>query len=214
MPSKRVSAPPARVGRPSKIDQIHCVDPDGTKVLIWQAVVAQLAVQPFIEVAAGACGISKDTIYEWLKRGAHAMQLAAKDGKPIPKAEQVYAEFSDAAYRAQHQLNSQNMELIHRLAEGGLKVETVTVEVDGDGNEVKRTTKTETTLPDLKALTWTQEHAFPALYGRVRVEVSGPEGEPIPVEIRTAQLLERLNAIPVTAVEQKELGEGSDGNSE
>lgn len=43
-----------------------------------------------------------------------------------------------------------------------------------------------------------------------KVEVSGPDGEAIPLELKIGSLLERLEAIPADVVEQKQLGEGGE----
>lgn len=54
---------------------------------VRQTIVTYLKAGNYVETAAAAAGINKDTIYEWLKRGAN-------EGKGI------YKEFSDAVEKA------------------------------------------------------------------------------------------------------------------
>lgn len=191
MASSRVQAKKP-LGRPSRIDDVARVTDDGESVLVWQAVVLSMNVQPFVEVAAAAAGVDKSTIYRWLERGAQARQLATQTNRPVAKKDETYVLFCDAAEKARAELEIRNMALIAQLARGGIRLETVTVKVDETGKEIERTVKTEHTLPDLKALTWTQEHAFRDRYGRVKVEVSGPDDGPIQIEAVRGQVAEKI----------------------
>lgn len=106
------------------------------------------------------------------------------------------------------------LNLAHRASVGGQEViETVTVENPGRPEVLRSngtqylpeipatktvTTKTATTLPSEAMIRWRMERRFPHLFGRTsRLELSGPEGGPIEVDMgpvdRLIQTLERMN---------------------
>lgn len=67
-----------------------------------EAICQSLRVGNYVETAAAANGISKDTLYRWLKRGAREKQRLDKSKKARPKkAERPYVLFSDAVKKAE-----------------------------------------------------------------------------------------------------------------
>lgn len=67
---------------------------------ITDELVTYIKAGNYIETACALVGISKNTVYDWLKRGSRAIEESHKTGKKIPKREQPYAEFSDAVKKA------------------------------------------------------------------------------------------------------------------
>ena len=94
-------------GRPTKLDE-------ETQNKITQAVRAG----NYMETAAAYAGISKDTLYAWLRRGAREIQRLANDDTAKPdKKEAPYVVFSDAINKAQAESEVDDIILIGKHAE-------------------------------------------------------------------------------------------------
>ena len=113
----------------------------------------------YIETAAAYAGISKNTLYEWLRRGAREKERLASNRRARPqKAEQPYLEFADAVEKA--------------LAEAEVR-DVVTVLKAADAGQ-------------WQAAAWRLERKFPERWGykvKMQQEISGPEGKPVQVEV-------------------------------
>lgn len=197
-------------GRPSKIDQVartRTVEDRDVDVTVADVIVEQLRAGNYIEAAAAAAGVAKQTVYTWQKNGAAALAKLAT-GEALTPDEARYATFVEAVDEAQGVAQVTDVTRLAQLATGGLKTTTVTekVEVDSEGNErvIERTRKTETTLPNAAVLMWRLERRWPELFGRVRHEHSGPDGGPIPTEVRVSNLLDAMRTF---------VPEGEDGDT-
>jgi hypothetical protein len=111
----------------------------------------------YLETAAAAAGISKDTLYAWLREGARGKtpELAA---------------FSDAVEKAAAEAELRDLLTIGKAAAGGEVLRDVTI-TRPDG-----TTQRERQLapPQWQAAAWRLERKFPDRYGvarRIRAEV-------------------------------------------
>lgn len=211
-------------GRPPKLNTIVLVrDRDGKKekVTAAQRVIEAVRIGAYIESAAAVAGISKRTIYEWLKVGAQAVDLVERQGRTLRSLTQHQRdcmEFSHAVAEAEAMAEVDDVAELAAIGRGGRKITTTTVKRNADGEVLEHVTKTETTLPNPQVLEWRLERRHPEKYGRTRVEVSGPDGEAIPVEVRVNALVAALRqhqgqeAIDATATEtvpdEDQAGEG------
>lgn len=92
----------------------------------------------YIETAAALAGISKSSIYEWLKRGAREIQRLEDNPRArLKKEEEPFVRFSDAVEKAQAMAEARDLSLIGQAAEG-----------------------------DWKAAAWRLERKFPDKWGR------------------------------------------------
>lgn len=125
-------------GRPSPIT------PELTKELA-----GVLQTGSFIETAVTFVGISRDTFYEWMKRGVKERARILSGEEPDP-AEEKYLQFSDTIKKA---LASAEVRLVGILAKGAEK------------------------NPFLAC--WLLERKFTNRWGRHRLEITGKDGEPL-----------------------------------
>lgn len=171
-------------GRPSVMDRVVATV-DGRAITAAEQMLAAIRSGNYVETAAAAAGIAKETYYEWLRVGANAR---AKKGRTT-KHEQRCIEFSDAVAEAVAASEAMQVSLLEQLARGGIKVETVTEKV-ADGKVLERTVKTEHTLPSVAAITWRLERRFAKRWGqRGSLELTGADGGAIVVETADARAI-------------------------
>jgi hypothetical protein len=184
----------ARTGRPSKIHDVVNVRDDGTRVTVADRIVAALRAGNYLEPSAQAVGVAKTTVYEWIKLGGAAQRRITNDGvnrSALSQHERRCLDFADAVADAQAEWEVDANARLQRLAVGDHTVVTVTEKVNADGELLERTTKTERLAPSAQVLEWRLTRRFPDRYSQ-RVEVSGPEGAAIPVEVRARNLADAL----------------------
>jgi hypothetical protein len=182
---------PGQPGHPSDITREVGRDQEGNPITSADRIVQAIRAGNYIEAAAPLGGVDKRTAYHWLKTGAKAY---AKDDAVRTDFERACMSFSHAVAKAQAEAEAEDVAQLARLARGGLPQIVTTVKIV-DGKEVERTTKTEATLPNDRVLTWRLERRFPDRWGRQRVELTGPEGEAIPVEVRATKLVEAIEEL-------------------
>lgn len=170
----------ARTGRPTSItqvvDHIERKDPDTGAVLeripvtAGERVVQLVRAGNYIETAAAAAGISKETFHGWLRRSAEAHgKLHRKERlNPLDKA---CMEFSAAVDDAQAAAEAEDVAHLQALGRAR-QVTTVTVQLDKDGDEVSRSQQTKQLGPDPAVLMWRLERRFRPRWGR-QVQVDG-----------------------------------------
>lgn len=91
----------------------------------------------YIETAASFAGLSKNTLYDWMKRGARERERIDNTGKKMLKKEQPFVEFSDAIEKA---LAEAEMRDVLRIGEASKS--------------------------DWKAAAWRLERKFPQRWGK------------------------------------------------
>lgn len=84
---------------------------------IQDAIVNAIQMGNYIETAAAVSGVSKNTLYEWLRTGKRAEELSLRTGEPIPDVDKPFAKFSDAVNRAQAQSELLAVAIITRAAQ-------------------------------------------------------------------------------------------------
>jgi ribosomal protein S16 len=196
-------------GRPPKINTVVLTrdDPNNgrkVKVTAGQRIVEALRIGEYVETAAELAGVSKRTVYEWLKVGAQATDAVERQGrtlKSLTQHQRDCMEFSHAVAEAQALARTDDVATLADLAHGGRPIVTTTVKRDKDGAVLEHVTRTETAQPNAAVLMWRLERRHPEDWGRRRIEISGPDGEAIPLEVRASSLVAALRQHQGTAIE-------------
>lgn len=94
-------------GRPTKLDE-----------RTQEKIISAIKAGNYIETAAAYAGISKNTLYEWLKRGEREKQRVEKSNKAkIKKSEEIYVIFTDAVEKALAEAEMRDVLIIGKAAE-------------------------------------------------------------------------------------------------
>ena len=105
----------------------------------------------YIETTAALVGINRDSIYEWLKRGAAEQERLMKNPRArIRKREQIFVEFSDTVKQAQSQSEAMLVGLVGKAAE-----------------------------KNWTAAAWRLERKFPDKWGRTERNVATAQDDPL-----------------------------------
>jgi len=95
------------VGRPTKLTSE-----------LTEEIAQYLRAGNYIETTAALVGINRDSIYEWLKRGAKEQERLAKNPRArLRKREAIFVEFSDTVKKAQAQSEAMLVGLIGKAAQ-------------------------------------------------------------------------------------------------
>lgn len=163
-------------------------------VTYGEAIIEHVAVGQPLERACLAAGVAASTRCSWQVRGTRARDAQAR-GEEVPESEQPYLDFVDGLERARAQSELTRLANIRRAAQRQQVIRTTErseLRMVG-GREVmvvvERTVVTEEKPGSWQADAWYLERQLPADYAR-RVEVSGPGGDPIPIESRATSLAE------------------------
>lgn len=169
-------------GRPSKLtDQLA------------DQLCAHLRTGHYIETACALVGISKQSLYTWLKNGARLRDQGIALSK-LGAHDRRCVEFLDAVERADAEALDRDMLRLTALGRGGLETTEVREVTTPEGKVKEKITITRQLAPNPQVLEWRMERRWPALFARppARVEVSGPDGGPL--ELTTEERAEQLAA--------------------
>lgn len=180
--TRRTGNPP---GRPPKLDQVLRRHDDGRIETVADRIAAHVRAGGYIEEAAAAVNVSKQSVYEWLKIGARtqAHLAAGKPKRDLSRHELRCAEFSDSVASCDAIATMTDVALTAKLA-AGVERTIETVKIDATtGTVLERTMRTESAVPDGAMVRWRLERRKPHQWGRLqRIEISGLEGGPIELE--------------------------------
>lgn len=140
---------------------------------IIKDIIQAIRIGGYIETAAAYAGISKDSFYRWLKKGARENREEVKGTEPS-----LYAKLSDAIEKATADAELADVEIIDRHAKGFTATKTTEkVRMVGGGYQViERTTET-VERRDWQAAAWRLERKNPGRWGRRdRRELTGADG--------------------------------------
>lgn len=106
----------------------------------------------YIETAAAYAGLSKQTLYDWMKRGRREAE-ARIEGKPAQRREEKYVRFLDAIEKALADSEIRDVAIVAKAA-----------------------------TENWQAAAWKLERRNPGRWGRVRHEITGKDGGPVEVK--------------------------------
>lgn len=141
-------------GRPTKI----------TQELIEQ-IASTVRAGIYLETAAACAGISKDTLFRWLRRGARERKRIETSPRARPKkSEALYCAFSEAIARALAEAEATALALIDSAAAGAVVVLIKEIWKEGElaGFEICR----KQLPPQWQAAAWRLERRFPQRWGK------------------------------------------------
>lgn len=166
------------------LTKVYRRDPDGRVVTVQDAIVDHLRAGNYVETAAAAVGVNRTSLHRYLARGAKALRLSAETGKAVPKPDKVYADFSARVQEAASQAEAAMLDMLTRLASGGLQVTETSIEyvLNGDvRTETKRTETTRNLAPNVRAIMWRLERRNPGHWGRAgSLAPMTEDGAPVP----------------------------------
>jgi hypothetical protein len=84
---------------------------------VQQKIVEAIKMGNYIETAAAYAGISKNTLYDWMKRGAREKDRIAGTNRKPKATEAPFVEFSDAVEKALAAAEIRDVMLIGKAAE-------------------------------------------------------------------------------------------------
>jgi hypothetical protein len=176
-------------GQPTKLTKPHRQAEDGTTVTVGEHVIQAVRAGNYIETAAASAGIDKSTLYEWLKRGAQVGTDVEEGRRTAPRKgsyEYELRKFSHAVAEAEAEWEVGANATLERLGRRRPVTETrETTETSPTGEvTTKVTTLRKTDEADSATIRWRLERKYPKRYGRSLVEVSGPDGGPISVDVK------------------------------
>lgn len=157
---------------------LHKIDPDIVKRLE-----DALKVGNYVEDACEYAGLSRYTLYKWLRRGKAEIDRIQEGHKPDP-AEDVYVNIVNTIEKARAEAVVRNVTLIQNAARDG----------------------------SWQAAAWWLERTRPSQFGRrLATEVSGPDGGPVVVETVTPEALDARIAILLGELDTAEDTDDSPG---
>lgn len=192
-------------GRPPKLGQKIAEDRAGNPIRVEDVVLQALRAGNYVEVAAAAAGIHRDTLRDWIRVGQRAPVVAAKEQRRLTPHESRCVAFSVAVARTVAEAEVYD---IARIQEAGLepsvKRVTVTREVPIAGEDGKVTihksveVREEQLPPDWRALAWRRERRSSRRWGqRGALQVTGADGGPVQhedVSVAAKSLLDEVAA--------------------
>lgn len=144
---------------------------------------AHLRTGHYIETACALVGLSKTSMYAWLKNGARHRDAGTALSK-LSAHDRRCVEFLNAVELADAEALDRDMLRHAALGRGGLEVTETREVTDGQGNVKERHEKTTTLAPNPHVLEWRMERRWPHLFGRrSQLEVTGPDGGPLELSV-------------------------------
>lgn len=143
---------------------------------IVENILSAIRAGTYIETAAAFAGITKDTLYRWLKRGRREKRRLEKNPRSrMSASETPYVIFADGVMKAFADAEVRDVSIIAQAARGGQKYVEEKIIVDAKGNVVSKQTTTKTIQPQWQAAAWRLERKYPKKWGR-RVAIRKDEG--------------------------------------
>lgn len=133
---------------------------------VHDRIVGTLRLGNYVEHAASYAGISRGTLYNWLKKGDEA-RAKRESGAELDEVEERYARFSEDVDNARATAVVRNVSIIQQAAQ-----------------------------TNWQAAGWWLERTAPQHFGRqVRTELSGPNQGPVQVNVSRDELIEEITRL-------------------
>lgn len=175
----------ADMGRPTRLDEIHEYNPQtGAPITVGDAIIRYVRGGNYLETACNLVQVDNVVMRGWLREGARAHRQVLEGTAPsrLRKAQRLARNFSLSIRSALAEAEARDLQLLARLALGGIPQTTTTEKVEArrnaagniirgpDGEPIydvtERSVKTTQTLPDRQAIQWRMERRFPNRWGR------------------------------------------------
>ena len=190
MAGQRTTGRPA--GRPTRVDELFDIGPDGNPRTISDAICYHLANGCYLETACDLVGIHPQVVRQWLHDGAKARQRRQRGAKTrdLTAYQRRAARFSEAAHEAYSAWEARDLGIIDKLAAGGTTITEVAEQWerverqnpdDPDGEPIVemlltgRKITTKQLPPDLKAITFRLTRKRPQQWGVATESVALPQ---------------------------------------
>jgi hypothetical protein len=203
--------PRPKAGRPTELDapiDVPTANGGMRRATVEQRIIELMGTGAHVDTAAQSLGIERRTLHEWLKTGARARKDVAAgrrvwpddpnrdpDMPTVRDHDLRCAKFSLAVDSAQADW-LMRQEATLEAAGRPRRRQVVTVKTDAQGQPLETSTRTEDEAPDMATVRWRLERhpASRDTYGRTTtaIELSGPDGEAIPVDVRTSTLADKI----------------------
>lgn len=201
-------------GRPTKLTNTITL-PDGRTQTTAEAIIERLRTGAYRAEAARSVGVTYSHMNQWCYEGAKAR--LAENHRPLTRNEKLFRDFLNGVEEAEAQAIFTDWTRLGRMAAGGAERVVITEKVERVEDPehkgrfverlVERTTRTERTLPDVRALIWRLEHRWPQKFGpQVQVHVDGEIDHTVldtkdRARALAAEIKDYLSAIETGAVE-------------
>lgn len=162
-------------------------DGNGRPTSIHERVVETIRNGAFIHDAAARVGFPVETLRDWRKVGQRALRdivQGRRRSHELTFHERQCAKLARAMGQAEADAKMAMLARLGQLAAGMKRTET-TIRTDASGAMIEQTVREITAVPDGRVITWWLTHRHPDDFGRQHVELSGPEGGPIPVSVQS-----------------------------
>lgn len=140
------------------------IDPEKTKKIL-----AAIRAGNYMETAAAYAGISKNLLYDWIRRGEEEFERVRNSvgaRKRVKVGEEQYFIFYQGLQEAMASAEVRDVMMITKAANGGGVLEEVEEVYDGKGNLLKKTVTKRPIEPKWVASAWRLERKFPNRWGR------------------------------------------------
>lgn len=142
---------------------------------VHDRIVGTLRLGNYVEHAASYAGISRATLYNWLKKGDEAREKR-ENGAELDETEERYAKFSEDVDNARATAVVRNVSIIQQAAQ-----------------------------TNWQAAGWWLERTAPQHFGRqMRTEVSGPNQGPVQVNVSRDELIEEITRLLDVATDDED----------
>lgn len=170
--------------------------PDGTTTTTAERILTLVEGGVPLTHAAGAAGVTATTLKDWLAIGGRvAVDLASRRRTRVSLTphEQACFDFSARTAERREGWIANALLGVNEAREGGRVLTKTVTKTTADG-AVETSVTVEELAPNVTAATWMLSHALPAEFGRQRLEVTGPDGGPLTVDLSPADVAADMRA--------------------
>jgi hypothetical protein len=186
-------------GAPPAINRVIGTGHDGNLITALERIPELMRAGMYLEGAAEASGVKKNTVYTWLRHGANAFNrryTAEQMGREcvLTEHELDCIRFNDLVTKASADYELECNLILGQLMRGGMKTVKTTVKrgprkPNGDpGDIIEESTVTDVLPPNSVVLMWRMTRRWPDRYGH-KIEVTDGKHGP---ELGEADVAEQL----------------------